>query len=378
MPEDINSSTKLICFYLPQFHSIPENDAWWGPGFTEWTNVSASKPRFPEHHQPQIPADLGSYNLLSPKTRIQQAELAKCYGVHGFCYYHYWFNGRMLLERPFNEVLASGEPNFPFCLCWANENWTRAWDGCERQILMQQEYSEADTLAHIQWLITAFEDKRYIKIANKPLLLIYRAESIPDIQSVVVVWREMAKKSGFDGLYLCAINNKFTTMSEEEILRCGFDAIVDFQPNNKDFPQPSDTKTKLYGLAARFLPDALYQRLKLTGTANKIFDYADMVDAIIAKTWPALYRKFPCVFPSWDNSARRKTSIIIQNDNPEIYGKWLSHAIETVAKYPDAEKLVFINAWNEWAEGCHLEPDQRNGKKFLEATQRAVQNEISS
>lgn len=376
MPNHNNTLTKLICFYLPQFHPIPENDAWWGPGFTEWTNVTTSKPRFPGHHQPQIPADLGFYDLRLPETRAQQAKLAKYHGVHGFCYYHYWFNGKMLLERPFNEVLASGEPDFPLCLCWANENWTRAWDGCERQILMPQEYSEADTLAHIQWLITAFRDKRYIRIGNKPLLLIYRAESIPDMPSVVAAWRKIAKKNGFEGLYLCAIKNSFTTVSEEEIIRYGFDAIVDFQPNSKDFPQPSDVKTKLYGLAAKLLPDVLYQRLKHTATANKIFAYADMVDTIIAKAWPTLYKKFPCVFPSWDNSARRKTSIIIQNDDPDAYEMWLSHAIKTVAKYPDAEKLVFINAWNEWAEGCHLEPDQRNGRKFLEATKRAVQSEM--
>lgn len=365
-------NVKTIAFYLPQFHPIKENNEWWGAGFTEWTNVSTARQRFPGHYQPHIPADLGFYDLRLPDTRCEQAQLAKAHGVYGFCYYHYWFNGHMLLERPFNEVLASGEPDFPFCLCWANENWTRAWDGLERQVLIQQDYTDKDSAAHIHWFIRAFQDERYIKVDGRPLLLIYRLDNIPNAKDVISMWRTSVKDSGFPDLYLCAVKNGFVELEDREILDLGFDSIVDFQPDRRDFPAPQGFKPWLYRLASKLLPGNVYQWLKLSVSANNIVNYRAMAEGIIQKVWPTNYRKFPCVFPSWDNSARRKSATIIQNDDPIVYGKWLKKSIQNVQEYPESEKIVFINAWNEWAEGCHLEPDRMHGHAFLEQTRDAV------
>jgi len=364
--------SKLISFYLPQFHPIKENDDWWGSGFTEWTNVASSFARFPGHHQPQIPADLGFYDLRLDETRDAQARLAATYGIFGFCYYHYWFNGRMLLERPFNEVLSSGKPDFPFCLCWANENWTRAWDGLDRQILMQQQYAPEDSRQHIEWLVRAFLDDRYIKINNCPLFLIYRFDQIPDVEKMIECWRQKARAVGFSDLYLCAVKTGFVQMNDEEILTLGFDGIVDFQPNRFDFPPARGIRSRFFRGARQVLPGAIYQRIKLSVSANNIVDYRAMVEGIMRKKWPSNYRKFPCVFPSWDNSARRKSATIIQNDDPSIYGRWIKKSIDNVQTYPDSEKIIFINAWNEWAEGCHLEPDIKYGHKFLQETYNAL------
>lgn len=366
--------SKIISFYLPQFHPIPENNEWWGKGFTEWTNVAKSRPRFTSHHQPQIPADLGFYDLRLSQTRVEQAKLAKEYGISGFCYYHYWFNGNMLLERPFNEVLSSGEPDFPFCLCWANENWTRAWDGLDRQVLIQQDYTDEDSRDHIDWFINAFKDGRYIKVDGRPLLLIYRIDNIPDVKNEVESWRKVVRDNGFPDIYLCAVKNGFVELEDQEILNLGFDAIVDFQPDRRDFPVASGVKPRLYRFARKILPDSIYQWLKLSVSANNIINYRAMIEGIMKKVWPTSYRKFPCVFPSWDNSARRKTATIIQNDEPEVYGKWLKHSLDCIQDYPESEKFVFINAWNEWAEGCHLEPDQKNGHAFLKETKNAINN----
>ncbi|MCK5360382.1 MAG: glycoside hydrolase family 99-like domain-containing protein [Gammaproteobacteria bacterium] len=363
--------TKLISFYLPQYHPIPENNEWWGEGFTEWVNVSQTKPRFKGHHQPHIPADLGFYDLRLAEVRQAQAALAKEYGVSGFCYYHYWFNGKILLDRPFREVLSSGSPDFPFCLCWANENWTRAWDGLEREVLMRQEYSNEDSLAHIKWLVDAFRDERYIRVNGKPIVLIYRLDTIPDVSVMISLWRDVAKKEGFQDIYICAVKNGFVEMSDQAILAAGFDAIVDFQPNRQDFPKPKGLKSWAYHLAKKFFPDVIYQKLKLSISANNRVNYKNMVEIQKAKPWPDSYRKFPCVFPSWDNSARRSSATIIQNDDPVVYQEWLADAISKVESYPESEEFVFINAWNEWAEGCHLEPDNVHGRGFLEATSLA-------
>ncbi len=363
---------KLIALYLPQFHPIPENDAWWGRGFTEWTNVAAARPHFRGHHQPHLPADLGFYDLRLAEAREAQATLASQNGIHGFCYYHYWFNGSRLLERPFNDVLSSRSPDFPFCLCWANENWTRAWDGQEREILKKQSYSNEDNRRHIDWLIRAFQDSRYIRIEGKPLFLIYRLHDIPNAGELLAMWRAQAQRQGLPGLYLCAMQTGLSAGSEAPLLRSGVDAIVDFQPNWPSFPASGNLIDRLAVAARTILPASLYQAVSRSVSATRVIDYGKVVDVLLKRPWPKNYTRFPCVFPSWDNSARRKAPTIIQNDDPGRYQRWLEVAIDAVRGYAAEQQVVFINAWNEWAEGCHLEPDSRNQHAFLNATAAAL------
>ncbi|MBN1626772.1 MAG: glycoside hydrolase family 99-like domain-containing protein, partial [Deltaproteobacteria bacterium] len=341
------TSPFLIAFYLPQFHPIPENDQWWGKGFTEWTNVVKAKPLFPGHYQPHLPADLGFYDLRLPEIRKAQADLARKYGIYGFCYYHYWFNGKMLLDYPLQEVLKSGEPDFPFCLCWANENWTRAWDGRHGEILIQQNYSEEDDRNHIRWLLNIFKDTRYIRINNKPLMLIYLAKNIPDAARTVNIWREEAKKVG-ENLYLCKVESAPWEYGDPRSQ--GFDACVEFQP---DWGKLGDPNRRL-------------------DNGHLVFDYEDVVEKMISKPIPP-YKRFPCVTPMWDNSPRRRQSaVIFDKSTPDLYQKWLSTIIGTIDDYNLDENIIFINAWNEWAEGNHLEPDKKNERAYLNATKNAL------
>ncbi len=345
---------KLIAFYLPQFHPIAENDVWWGEGFTEWTNVSKAKPRFKKHYQPHKPSDLGYYDLRVPEVRSAQAELAAAHGIHGFCYYHYWFEGRRLLNEPLDAMLDSQTPDFPFCLCWANEHWTRRWDGKDQEILMRQTYSQEDDVRHIQWLLNVFKDKRYIRVNGKPLLLIYQARALPDPLRTAELWRSQAKKEGIGDIYLCGVESFPTEHGDPSVI--GFDAAVGFQPEWGRLDKP----------IRPFWGSRAYQE-------NRIFDYKNIVEKMILKKSPA-YRRFPCVFPSWDNSARReKNAAIFINSTPELYEKWLRYTMENYFREED-EKIIFINAWNEWGEGNHLEPCQMWQRGYLEATQKALRS----
>jgi lipopolysaccharide biosynthesis protein len=267
MDEDI-INPRLIAFYLPQFHPIPENDEWWGKGFTEWTNVTKSRPLFTDHYQPHLPGDLGFYDLRLPEVREAQAELAKKFGIYGFCYYHYWFNGKRIVERPFNEVLTAGKPNFPFCLCWANENWTRAWDGGDSELLIEQKYSEEDDIRHIHWLVRAFQDDRYIKISGKPLFLIYRASNLPDPLRITTIWRKEAFKLGIKDIYLCKVES--FPSEHGDPAKDGFDAAVEFQPDWLNLGPPLRKKPFWYLLNKFGLYKSAYQ-------TNRIYDYGFVV-----------------------------------------------------------------------------------------------------
>lgn len=357
---------KAIAFYLPQYHPIPENDRWWGKGFTEWTNVTKAKPLYKDHYQPHQPADLGFYDLRLPEARQAQADLAKAYGIHGFCYYHYWFTGKRLLERPFNDVLASQEPDLPFCLCWANENWTRRWDGQDENILAEQVYGEADDREHLRYLALAFQDPRYIRIDGKPLFLVYRANKIPDPFATAKTWRDEARRLGVGEIFLVRVES-FSDEHNDPI-SIGFDASVEFQPDWGNLGSPLQRGSK-WDLA---------RKLKIanrTYANNNIYDYATMVEQMLAK--PAVdYKRFPCVTPAWDNTARRKdgNATILHDSTPEVYGKWLETVVQRELSNPSSDRVVFINAWNEWAEGNHLEPCQKWGHAYLEATHRVLRN----
>lgn len=356
-------SVKAIAFYLPQYHPIPENDAWWEKGFTEWTNVTKAKPRFKEHYQPHLPADLGFYDLRLAEVRKAQAELARAYGIYGFCYYHYWFNGKRLLERPFNEVLASGEPDFPFCLCWANENWTKRWDGQDQHLLMKQNYCEEDDRQHMQWLATVFQDSRYIRIDGKPLFLVYKTSLLHNPLKTAKTWRKEAHRLGVGDIFLCRVESIDAEHADPKLI--GFDASVEFQPDWMQLGLPLQ-KGKLWALRRRLgLAEKAY-------ATDAIYDYATIVERMLEKPYPS-YTRFPCVTPMWDNSARRKDkAIILRNSTPEVYERWLRAAIQKSMVSQLDERLIFINAWNEWAEGNHLEPCQKWGHRYLEATLQAL------
>jgi GT2 family glycosyltransferase len=340
-------TVKFISFYLPQYHPIPENDQWWGKGFTEWTNVAKARPLFQGHYQPHLPADLGFYDLRLPEAREAQAELAKKYGISGFCYYHYWFNGKRLLDYPLQQVLKSGKPDFPFCLCWANENWTRAWHGRQGEILIGQDYSVKDDRNHIKWLLNIFKDKRYIRINNKPLMLIYLTTDLPNAARTTDIWRNEAYKMG-EELYLCKVESAPWEYGNPALN--GFDASVEFQPDWGKMGSPNG---------------------QLDG-GHRVFEYEKIVEKMISKPIPP-YKRFPCVTPMWDNSPRKKQSaVIFANSTPDLYEKWLSSVISKIDKFNLDENIIFINAWNEWAEGNHLEPDAKNGKSYLYATKKSL------
>ncbi len=344
------SRVKALAFFLPQYHPIPENDEWWGKGFTEWANVAKAKSCFRDHHQPLLPSELGFYDLRVPEVRVAQAELAREYGIHGFCYYYYWFHGKKLLERPLEDMLASGAPDFPFCLCWANENWTRRWDGQDNEILCAQEHSPESDACFIDDVLPALLDPRYIKRNGEPLLLVYRPDLLADPLETTAIWRETARRAGLPGLHLCAV------WRDEDPRPIGFDALVEFPPHH-------------------FLRKTITEQVegRVGGFEGEIYDYQAGVEAIE----PLIDQPFPVyrgTMPAWDNTARigKKAKIFI--GTPECYGKWLEQVVKETGERPDEDdQFVFINAWNEWAEGAVLEPSQTHGRAYLEATRLALQ-----
>jgi lipopolysaccharide biosynthesis protein len=344
----MENAARLIAFYLPQFHPIPENDEWWGKGFTEWTKVVQAKPLFDGHKQPRLPSTLGFYDLRLPEARQRQAELARQHGIEAFCYWHYWFEGKRLLERPFNDVLATGTPDFPFCLAWANETWSRRWLGEEKDVLLKQTYSREDDLNHIRWLIEAFSDGRYLRVDGRPVFLVYRPGDFPEPQATTDLWRSECLKAGLpDPLLLGVISHQ-----DQDWRTIGFDGNVDFEPQLGVLPGPLDDGLKIY--------DYAYARRKMTGRKRE-------------------YPYYPCVFVSWDNTPRRgEDGIVFINATPEAFESGLREAIASVGDLPSDQRLVFVNAWNEWAEGNYLEPDQLNGMRYLNALIEAFETPTSS
>lgn len=354
---------RIIAINLPQFHPFKENDEWWGKGFTEWTNVTKAKPRYPGHYEPHLPTDTGFYDLRLPESRQMQADMAKEYSIYGFCYYHYWFNGKQLMQRPIEDILKSGEPDFPFMLCWANENWARNWAGGFKDILIEQKYSQEDDIQHIRFLCkNFFKDKRYIKVNNKPVFCVYRPHYFPNIKETIQTWRDIAKSEFNIDLYLCYFEAPvYDAMQFQD---CGFDAVVDFQPTCVG--EYGKRKNYLYKIWKKLFP-------KLNNPFNIIYSYKDYVKYKCNSPLPN-YKQYPCVSPGWDNSPRRKHSFMaFKGNTPTLYAKWLDNAIKKYPIYGKDEDFVFINAWNEWAEGNHLEPDIKWGRQFLEATKETIE-----
>ena len=352
-PEARAQKVRLIAFYLPQFHPIAENDQWWGKGFTEWTNVTKAQPLFEEHYQPHLPTELGFYDLRLRQTRHEQIELAKSYGIDGFCYHYYWFSGKRLLNKPIDDMLADPASEMPFCFCWANENWTRRWDAADHEVLIAQQYREEDDLAFIQELAPVFRDPRYIRVDGKPLLIVYRVQHLPDPLRTAAIWRNHCREAGIGEIHLCAA----LTHGNESFRQYGFDSGVEFPPHNlRDASVNAEIQffNPFKGYVLQF---ATIARSYLTR------DYADE---------PV----FKTVFPSWDNTARTgQRAVVVLNGTPANYAHWLSSTIEKTLQAGASDPLVFINAWNEWAEGCHLEPDRKYGRAFLEATAAAKRGE---
>ena len=358
------SSVQVVALYLPQFHPIPENDQWWGAGFTEWTNVKKASALFPGHRQPQVPGTLGYYDLNSDETRMAQAELAKSHGIDAFCYYHYWFNGKQLMERPVKEILSSGKPDFPFMLCWANENWTRAWDGRNDEILIRQQYNKQDDIDHMRYLCErVFNDPRYIRVYGKPFFVVYRPYWIPNVKETVKTWRDIATSYGIE-LYLGFMQSG--NIEKQFFFDAGFDTAIDFQPHTSY----TNAKRKKWWLDINIYKNLFYTIIlrKPPPIKPAIFDYAEYVESMIEKDFCP--KQFPGITPGWDNSPRKKDNNFFSftNNTPILYGKWLHHLVKEFTPPSPEENFIFINAWNEWGEGNHLEPDQKWGSAFLEET----------
>lgn len=353
-PLPIPAPVRCIAFYLPQFHPTPENSAWWGPGFTDWVNVGKALPEFVGHCQPRIPGELGYYDLRLRETQRRQAELARQHGIHGFCYYAYWFNGVRLLDSPLRSLLKDADNDFPFCVCWANENWTRRWDGLDHEVLMAQSHSPADDVAFIAELAPYLRDRRYIRVDGRPLIVVYRPTLLPDAEATASRWRKYCREHGIGEVYLAA-----TQAFERTNPGCtGFDAAIEFAPNN--MPQRD------MGHEVELLNPAF---------AGRVFDYRSLIERS-SKRGPPGYPLFRSLCPGWDNTARRPgRGTILAHASPAGYQEWLERTCAyTLKHFAGDSRLVFVNAWNEWAEGAYLEPDRRTGYAYLNATAKALEN----
>ena len=356
---------RIIAFYLPQYHPIPENDRWWGKGFTEWTNVAKATPMFSGHYQPRVPADLGFYDLRIPEVRMAQAEMAHEYGIEGFCYWHYWFAGKRLLERPFAEVLKSGEPKFSFCLAWANQSWTGIWHGAPDRMLIEQTYPGIqDYEAHFYELLDSFTDERYIKIDGKPVFVVYKPIELPEPKVFTDIWRELAIKSGLPGLYFIGNVADPLWMPKDN----GFDAsVLDSIPimcrkintlHNGYLSYSKLIFKRNLIRSLKRLPFKIFQK-------PTIYLYQNAIRALFIDQETA-FEEFPCVIPNWDNTPRSgKNGLVFHNSSPELFRTHLKEAIARVLHKNPEKRIVFIKSWNEWAEGNYLEPDLKFGRAYL-------------
>ncbi|MFZ4522235.1 MAG: glycoside hydrolase family 99-like domain-containing protein [Bacteroidales bacterium] len=350
---------NLLAFYLPQYHPIPENDAWWGKGFTEWTNTARAKPLFPGHFQPNLPADLGYYDLRLPEVREAQASMAKDAGIGGFIYWHYWFgNGKQLLERPFNEVVESGKPDFPFCLAWANQSWTGIWHGLSDKTLIEQTYpGKEDHINHFHSLLKAFGDPRYLKLDNKPVFFIYMPALFPNIREFTDLWNELAVKHGFNGIYFIGVNH-----TDWDYRKDGFNEVTVYMPGHY-----VDTYQKNI---FRSLKNSFKRHI--LSRYPMVIEYENILKAYRFDHFAN--RDFiPCVLPNWDNTPRSKNNgMVFHRSTPALFKAHLKDALQFVQNNHRAHNILIIKSWNEWAEGNYLEPDMRWGHQYLRAVKEAM------
>lgn len=358
------TSARLIAYYLPQYHPIPENDAFWGAGFTEWTNVAKARPLYPGHYQPHLPAELGFYDLRVPETRAAQAELAAAHGIEGFCYWHYWFAGRRLLQRPFEEVLRSGEPKYPFCLAWANESWTGVWHGSPGNVLVEQTYpGDQDHEAHFLTLLDAFGDDRYMKVGGLPLFVVYRPTGITDPIRFCDLWREMAVRSGLGGLYMLGISSPGWSPGDY-----GFDGSIASSGDVFGQLRQPRLPTRLLRNVSR----SIRRHTAPLRLGPEVYSYQDA----LRHTLPPLEAcpsRYPCVLSNWDNTPRSgRRGVVLHGSTPDLFKNHLQAALRQVRAREVDRRLVFVKSWNEWAEGNHLEPDQRLGRGYLHVIAESV------
>lgn len=359
---------KLVAFYLPQFHPIPENNTWWGEGFTEWVNVKKSKPLFHGHYQPREPLNDNYYDLMDDSVMEWQMKLARKYGIGAFCYYHYWFNGRKVLEKPVERLLQNPKANLPFCMSWANEPWTRTWHGAggEKEVLIRQQYgAEKEWEEHFNYLLEFFKDKRYLKIDNKPIFLIYRIGSIPKCNQMLALWDELAKKNGFDGIFLV----KMLTWIDRDTKSKYINASVDFEPGKWRRSQKKD------GKYIEEIKEKFCEMHKDSKFLNRFFCNILSYRKVNKGMLNQVHKKneFRGVFVDYDDSPRRgRAATIFKGSNPKRFEKYLTMQINNSIR--EENDYLFINAWNEWGEGNYLEPDKKYGYAYLHAIKRALKN----
>lgn len=379
----MKTKARVIAFYLPQFHPIPENDQWWGKGFTEWTNVARAKALFRGHNQPRIPADLGFYDLRLPEVREQQAQMAREAGIEGFCYWHYWFDHEhQLLQRPFNEVLASGKPDYPFCLGWANHSWTnKSWEAGTRrtkeQTLMQMVYTEEEYRLHFADVLPAFQDKRYITVDGKPLFFIWRPSDIPNCQAFIDLWQQLARENGLQGIHFVGLD--FSLREEQRSVKSLFSKQCSMASTN--YAQSLALGLDAINTRGQFLAEqhcrSLWELIR-RAISIRLFKHFPVSCCDQAKINQYLYTPedkeeniYPTLMPNWDRSPRSGAKArIYTNSTPAVFERQLQQALDLVKDKKDEHKIIFLMSWNEWAEGNYIEPDMQYGHGYLDVLKK--------
>ncbi|MGI5850191.1 MAG: glycoside hydrolase family 99-like domain-containing protein [Christensenellales bacterium] len=371
------SKIKIVPIYFPQFHAIPENNVWWGEGFTDWANVKSGQPLYEGHHQPRVPLNNNYYDLSKKGTIAWQVELAKKYSVFGFTIYHYWFDGKQLLETPEKLFLQNKDLTIPFCLNWANESWSRRWEGKDTEILQEQlhEPSINKWEEHFRYLLDFFKDQRYIRIDNKPVFIIYRPHLIKKLDNMIAYWQKRANQSGFDGIYMIAV--KAFEFPNNHLLK-NFDACMYFQPFETMNSTAMLGKNTYIHRLIRMMPESLVDKIRVVNKrmkkSGRVYNYDEVCRHIIHNAADPKIPVYPSLFLEWDNTARYgKKSTVFRGCTPERFEYWLDMLCQKVLRSANKEKIIFINAWNEWAEGTYLEPDTKNGYGYLDAVYRCVQ-----